>query len=1027
VKPAFNGSVPDGAPAQFDVIAVNNAGDQIAMQGLRWELFRIESRFQVYNRDGRWEYETVNAESRVGGGLIDADAKGAVRIEAPVTAGSYRLDVVASNAPGGPATSFSFSAGWYVSDASDKPEILDLALDKPSYKAGEEARVRILPRMAGEALVAIVSDRVLATQFIPVSEQGGEASFAVAPEWGPGTYATAILYRPMDSGAKRMPGRAVGVKHLPLNTSPRQLSVELKAAGRTTPNGLMTVPVFVAGLEQGETAQLVVSAVDLGILNLTSYKTPKPEAYFLGQRRLSLEMRDIYGRLIDGMQAVRGKIRSGGDGEGGMQIEGRPLNEQPVTLFSGIVQVGANGTAEVTFDLPPFDGTVRLAAQAWSAKKVGHGEKDVIVRDPVVVQATPPKFLVLGDTSEVHLSLENVDAAPGEYTVEAAATGGVTVTGDAQRSLPLERGKRASLTVPVKADALGDASIEIALSGPGGVAVSREYTLRVEPPAENVRRRSPQTLAANTGSLRINKALIADLVPESAQVTVSISRASAFDVPGLLLGLDRYPYGCGEQITSRALPLLYYNEVAEKARIGTDEGIKPRIEKAIARLAELQSSGGGFGLWSPGDDVWLTAFVTDFLARAKEQGYAVRADVYSNALDRLKNTVNNVQDFESGGEDLAYALYVLTRAGRGVLGDLRYYADTKLANFTTPLSRAQLGAALAMLGDKDRSQQAFISAIEIIKPVIDPVPLATRMDFGTQLRDAAGALALILEARAEVPGISNLLSHIAKLRAAQSNATTQESLWLLLAARGLANQDKALKLDVNGEPVQGAFQTVLRTADFKSGGMEISNLGALALPAATGRLETTLSEDEFAGNGLTVKNVGPDPVPASVIVSGSGIQPEPSLEAGFKIERRTFSPDGREVKFDRVQQNDRIVVVLRVTEAEAKAGHIIVEDRLPAGFEIENPALLKGSDLKAFAWLPSNLNPVHTGFRDDRFIAAYSMTDTNRKTPAQFVMAYVMRAVNPGTYTHPGAKVEDMYRAERFARTSGAKVQIAGK
>jgi uncharacterized protein YfaS (alpha-2-macroglobulin family) len=712
---------------------------------------------------------------------------------------------------------------------------------------------------------------------------------------------------------------------------------------------------------------------------------------------------------------------------GGMQIEGRPLNEEPVTLYSGIVDVGPDGNAEVSFDLPPFDGTVRLAAQAWTAAKAGHGEKDVIVRDPVVIQATPPKFLVLGDKSNVHLSLENVDAPAGNFKVEASAEGGVAVEGAGEKTLRLEPGKRASLAIPLKASALGDSAIEVALSGPGGLNLTRRYTLRVEPPAENVERRTSQTLAANTGSLTVNKALIANLVPSSAEVTVTVSRAAALDAPGLLLGLDRYPYGCAEQTTSRALPLLYFNELAEKARIGGDQGVRDRIEKAIDRLSELQSSGGGFGLWGPGDDLWLTAFVTDFLTRAKEKGFAVRPEVYNGALDRLKNIVNNAAEFQSGGEDLAYALYALTRAGRGVLGDLRYYADTKLDNFSTALARAQLGAALAMLGDRERAATAFNAAFTLVTATVDPVPLAVRTDYGTQLRDAAGALALMTEAKMDVPSALKAMQAIPVLRAKNQGVTTQESLWLLLAARGLANEDKGLKLDVNGNAVNGAFQTVLHTADFSSGGMEIENLGALALPASTTPLQTTLSEADFAGNGLTVKNEGRDAVPAMVIVSGDGLQPEPAAESGFKIERRTFAPDGRDVKLDRVKQNDRIVVVLHATEVEAKLGHIIVEDRLPAGFEIENPALLKGSDLKAFSWLPANLNPAFTSFRDDRFLAAFEMTNPSRKTPAEFVMAYVMRAVNPGAYTHPGAKIEDMYRPGRFARTSAGRVEIVAE
>ncbi len=335
--------------------------------------------------------------------------------------------------------------------------------------------------MAGEVLVAIVSDRVLATQTIKAGASGGTASFKADPSWGPGAYATAIAYRPMDSAAKRMPSRAVGAKWIPLDTKPRTLSVALDTPPAVRPAGPVTVSASVSGLDAGENATLVISGVDLGILNITHYKTPQPGAYFFAQRRLGLEMRDLYGKLIDGMQGVRGAVRSGGD-EGGLEMAGRPLAEVPLALYSGPVQVDANGRAQVTFTLPAFNGTMRLAAQVWSGGKLGHGEKDVIVRDTVVAQATPPKFLMLGDTSTLHLSIENVEAPARAYKLTAKADGGIEVTGPAERDLTLDLNKRISQTVGLKGASVGEGHVSFALNGPG-VSIERSYAIPVEPPA----------------------------------------------------------------------------------------------------------------------------------------------------------------------------------------------------------------------------------------------------------------------------------------------------------------------------------------------------------------------------------------------------------------------------------------------------------------------------------------------------------------------------------------------------------------
>jgi alpha-2-macroglobulin len=1024
VKPLFEGSVADGAAAEFEVVGIGPDGKQIALTGLKWDLQRIESQFQWYSRNNRWSYELVTYENRVTGGTADTPATGAVRIKAPVQAGHYRLDIASATAQG-PATSLTFYAGWYVSEASDTPEILNVALDRASYRPGDEMKVQVMPRMAGEALVAVVSDRVLATQMIKVNASGGSASFKVDPSWGPGAYATAIAYRPMDSAAKRMPGRAVGTKWIPLDTKARSLSVALDTAPSVRPAGPVAVSASVSGLDAGEKAMLVISGVDLGILNITRYKTPQPGAHYFAQRRLGLEMRDLYGKLIDGMQGVRGVVRSGGD-EGGLEMAGRPLTEVPLAVYSGPLETDVSGKAQVTFNLPAFNGTMRLAAQVWTASKLGHGEKDVIVRDTVVAQATPPKFLMLGDSSALHLSIENVEAPAGSYKLVAKTDGGIWVIGNAERTLTLEPNKRISETIAIRATAAGDGHVSFALTGPGDVAIERTYAIPVEPPAPNVRRQTNQVLAAPGGSLRIGSELIRDLVPASAKVSVTASRTASFDVPGLLVGLDRYPFGCAEQTTSKALPLLYYDEVASRARLSKEPKAKPIIEKAIARLYEMQSSSGGFGLWGPNyENLWLTAYVADFLTRAKEKGFAVRDLNYDLALDRLKNAVNNTRDFKKGGETLAYSLYVLARAGRSVLGDLRYYADTKIDAFATPIAKAQLGAALAMLGDKERAALTFNAALSSLAPAEGRVPVMGRPDFGTELRDAAAVLALMGEGGATTPQLQKAFAIVSSLRAQQKETTTQESLWLLLAARTLDAQNKDLTFEVNGAPVKGSFQTVLSGKELSGSSIPIINVSAILPNAASPKFETMLTKEQFAKDGLIVQNTGHEPVPASVLVTGEGLEPEPSAESGFKVERKTYAPDGREIPFDKLKQNDRVIVVLKVTEVEPRLGQIIIEDRLPAGFDIENPALLKGTDLKSFAWLPSTYTPVFTAFRDDRFVAAYSLEDAGRKIPAQMTMAYVMRAVIPGVYTHAGARVEDMYRPGRFARTSGAKVEIA--
>ena len=475
-------------------------------------------------------------------------------------------------------------------------------------------------------------------------------------------------------------------------------------------------------------------------------------------------------------------------------------------------------------------------------------------------------------------------------------------------------------------------------------------------------------------------------------MTISVGAASAFDVPGLLLSLDRYPYGCAEQTTSRALPLLYLNTVAAAIGVTGEEKAKERVQAAIDRLFEMQDSSGAFGLWGPANgETWLSAYVTDFLTRAKEQGYQVPALAFRQALDKLANGVAIATDFQSGGEDIAYSLYVLARNGRAPIGDLRYYADTRIANFSSALAKAQIGAALAMLGDKERAEKVFAVAIDAIGA---PVADADRGDYGSNLRDSAATMTLVSETNSKGSLDGKLASIIASARRDRLYTSTQENAWMLLASRALLEEGKTLKLSVNGQPFEGM-------------------------------LNRKLTEKDLANGPLVIENLSDGDIQAMVTVTGEAATPEPAADHGLKVERSYFKLDGTPVDLSNAQtaalsQNDRLVVVLKVAATDGSAGRVMLVDHLPAGLEIENPHLVDGGDAGSLSWLTPGITPEHTEFRDDRFVATF----TTDQLANAVQVAYVVRAVTPGLYVNPSAYAEDMYRPERFGRGDSGKLRV---
>src|ERR1700748_308626 len=265
----------------------------------------------------------------------------------------------------------------------------------------------------------------------------------------------ATLRRPLDAAAQRMPGRAIGLKWFGIDKKARTLQVSLSPPALVRPNATLTIPVKLGGLNPGEDAKVVVSAVDVGILNLTNYKPPAPDDYYLGQRRLTAEIRDLYGQLIDGMQGTRGAIKSGGDAGG--ELQGAPPTQKPLALYSGVVTVAADGTASVDFAIGDFAGTARVMAVAWSATKLGRATVDVTVRDPVVLTATLPRFLLSGDHGTMSMDLDNVEGTAGDYVVNVAASGTVQVSGNPSTTLKLNARQRSSMTLGLDRSGAGHA------------------------------------------------------------------------------------------------------------------------------------------------------------------------------------------------------------------------------------------------------------------------------------------------------------------------------------------------------------------------------------------------------------------------------------------------------------------------------------------------------------------------------------------------------------------------------------------
>lgn len=994
IRTLFDGNtVAEGSEARFEVIAVAPDLTRTAVPA-RWILTRIETDYVWYRSGSRWNWEVVTHRKHVTGGTVDIGAGEAAKVAVPLDWGQYELRVEPADGSAG-AAAVTFWSGWAMAAAgTESPDRLSVRLDAADYRAGDTARLTIEAEEDGIAVVSVLTNRIVDLQMVALTKGSNEVALTVTDDWGAGAYVTAQAIRPLQGDAAspdRAPVRRLGLAYAPVDPGARKLAAQIDVAAESRPRGTLPVTLRLKGVQPGQTAFASIAVVDQGILNLTGFKSPDPAGHYFGQHRLGVGLRDLYGRLLLSSGAADGALREGGDAQGSMDGSAPPPTEVLMAYFSGPLTVGEDGSVTVDVPIPDFNGAVRVMAVAWTETAIAQAEADAVIRDPVVLMVTAPQFLAPGDSTDLLLSLTQTEGA-GQTTLSLDASG--LVAGRLPASVTLDQGEVQRLTLPLTVPedaALGTATISFAMTAPDGSLLTKDIAIPIMDGAPEVVRRARITIDA--GSSEVLDGGDSGGLRAVSRVLLTAGPLASLDTGSVIGDLWRYPYGCTEQLASAALPLIrmpglvpLVQPEAEAARAPID--VQKAVDGAIARILTRQNPDGGFGLWSAAydSDNWLDAYATDFLSQARAAGYAVPDRAFQSALDNLRNSVNYATSPTAGDQwenaNLAYASLVLARERSASVGDLRYYADAAGDSFTTPLSAAQVGAALALYGDNIRGQKMLDRAVALLKPVDER---QMRWDYGSELRDRAGVLALALEAGLKVPDLDaqvrQLAGSIDQRRGKGWGLSTQESGALVQLAYRLSASPPVLSVD--GTPLADVLVPLVPGAD------------------------VTLAAGPRA------------PVDVTLTAFGRLAATEPAGGLGYTITREYFDMDRNPLDVANVPLGTRMAVVLVVKpDASNPGGRLIVDDPLPAGFEIDNPDLIQ-SGTDAADLFGESAEPDMAQFLRERFIASLTWQGSE-----SFQLVYIVRAVHEGRFSHPAAVVEDMYRPQFRAWTDAGTVSI---
>ncbi|WP_421348870.1 alpha-2-macroglobulin family protein [Aeromonas veronii] len=994
--------VEGGKPLPFQILNLDEQGQPVA-GAVKVRLINEYRDYYWHYADGEgWKYEFNSQPYLEQEQTLQLDGKGPTPLSLQLAAGWYRLEVENSQ---GHQSSLRVEIGsyaWGGGGEQARPDKIAITLDKRAYQAGDKAKVTLVAPRPGKGLLLVEDgDGLRWWQRIELKGAGGDAKDArgefeipVSPEWQRHDLHISAQIAAPDSASKpvsKQQGqslRSVGLVPLTLDREARRLPLTLSAPDKAVPLTRLEVTATSTPNSQG---RVVLAAVDRGVLNISDYQPLDPFEIFFGRKRFAQDLFDNYGQVIPPQDGKLARLNYGGDRaplKKGGALESRV---EIAALWSGEVSFDQQGKAVIPLDLPYFNGELALMALAWNEQQVGEAERAVKVVAPLVAEIGWPRFGARGDETRALVQLRNMSGEDQTLSLVWTLNGGLKANGELPGTLSLKNGEEQWLTLPLTVTgASGVASLQLAASGKD-FAISRDWTLPLRSPWPAETRQRYQMLAPGQ-QMSFAPAELAGLDRANLQGLLSLSGTPPWDPAAQWQALADYPYACLEQTLSRAWPYLLTTADERAAWRKPAEGKKAASEADVQRallqrLQRLQLPSGGFGLWDGRSDEeqWLTAYAADYLLARKEAGDAVPEAMLNQALNRLQSYLTDSQYGErwsSAPEHSrlayqAYSAYVLARVGKAPLATLRLIWEQQADHARSGLPLLHLSLALSAMGDEQNAAKALSRA------------LATERgddylgDYGSPLRDQALELSLLRQHKLAAERWPALSAKVADTLAHRQWLSTQERLALLRLARFDPAADWQAKV----------------TSSLGSGSLSGSAALQLVAPEA------------LAASVVTNEGKGSLYVQRTLI--GYPEQAPARISKGMSVTRSWFNSDDQPFDPAKVKVGDLVVVRLNVSSESAVPDALLVE-MVPAGFELENPALGNSVKLEELsiegkpAW-QSEWNDYlkHQEFRDDRYTAALDLSEGSNQQ-----LVYLMRAVTPGRYQVPPTQVEDMYRPE---------------
>ena len=994
----------------FDIVTVNDQGQPVNRSNLEYKIYRIS-----------WSWWWENGEESFGtyinNSSITPVASGNLQTTGGKTSFKFRINypdwgrylVYVKDRESGHATGGTVYIDWPDwrgrSNKTDPSGIKMLAfsLNKDSYEIGETATAIIPAAAGGRALVSLENgSTVLQQQWLEVSDQGDtKLTFKITPEMAPNVYLHISLLQPHAQTVNDLPIRMYGIAPVFVTNRQTILQPQIKMPEVLRPETDFNVTV---SEKSGKPMTYTLAIVDDGLLDLTNFKTPDPWNEFYAREALGIRTWDMYDDVLGASSGRYSSLFSTGGDASLKPADAKANRFKPVVKFIGPFYLAKGKQQTHTLKLPMYVGSVRAMVVAGQDGAYGNAEKTAFVRTPLMLLSTLPRVLSTQEEITVPVNVFAMENQVKNVTVSLEASGaGVQITGNRQQSLTFDQpGDQLAYFTLKTGSKTGKATIHLTASG-NGQQTKETIEIEVRNPNPVVTLRNSQWIEA--GQEAELSYTLAGSSSANNQVQLEVSRIPSVDISRRFDFLYNYQHHCTEQLTSKALPLLFVSQfkaVDEQEA----EKIKTNVQEAIRQIYARQLPNGGFVYW-PGNavaDEWITSYTGMFLTLAQEKGYAVHPNVlnkwkrFQRAAAqnwRMPQEASNWQIWQSELQQ-AFRLYTLALAGAPEYGAMNRMKEQPGLSIQ---AKWRLAAAYALTGKMKPAGELVYNAETTVIPYS-----SMNLIYGSSDRDEAMILETLILMKRDRDALQQA-KKVSQNLAQENWFSTQSTAFALMAMGRLAEQ-------LSG------------TLDFT---WSWNGKQQPAVKSAKAVFEKEIATSPKSGT-VSVKNQGKGALSVDLITRTQLLNDTlPAIADNIRLDVKYTDMAGSPISVEDIRQGTDFMsaVTLSNISGTSDYSNLALTHIIPSGWEIYNERMIvpeASSSNSNEANTPESSAGKYTykDIRDDRVLTYFDLRRGESKT-----FTVRLQATYAGNFILPAIQCEAMYDVAVQARTKAGRTTVS--